>query len=863
MNVEAEREEEEAKKGKKQGKSRQRDGAVKPRFGRSLDDFEDSAAEEADSENADSEDDAASDSASDAESDSSDSSSDSDSAPQTDTDSEADILSDDDARPDKRGLTKLHKFVSTLEPATTTVTNKSALANPMAAVQGAAPTDFGLLPSRKLTAADLIPTLSDSRLKSSLKYVDAEPATAGASSSGVPGKLAAPLPQRVQDRIDRAAAFEKSKQTLDRWLDTVKHNRRAEHLSFPLPEPGHDEQARIQDSQPRTALETAIQSILAESGLARDEDGGEGGDLTAAAEARLREAEDAQARKLPLEEIQRRRAELRKARELMFREEARAKRIKKIKSKAYRRVHRKERERLEQREREAGVGGADEEDEEAAREAADRARALARMGAKHRESKFARELAKTGRAAWDDEARQNVLDAARRKEELQSRIEDRRVRDADGGEEYLSTSSSGSDDDDDESGSEAGGFAGDADTAVTKLHRKLDKLSAGETAAPAPTGPYAKLMNMKFMQTADAARRAVNDAEIKALRRELASGDASDGPGGENGDGDGDVGSDDEAGRFKFGQTEKAKKIAQQPLRDFEAPADRDGDGDGGDGGGDDVEIVINDTRASETAKTKSRKSKKAAPLSRPASTTAPGSDEETSNPWLAEPGQEKRRNRKAVDVGAETVLISSGEAVTEKVEKSMPTPAKQQKQVQAPSRLTVLHGDDDDDTSSDESASVPVLLKNAELVKRAFAGDDVLDTFEQEKHETMAAEDDQVVDMTLPGWGAWVGDGLTKREKKAQRRQATSQVVQGIKAADRKDARLERVIINEKRQRKAVKYMASQLPHPFESRAQYERALRLPVGPEWTTKATFQEATKPRVMVKQGIIKPMQKPMV
>lgn len=56
-------------------------------------------------------------------------------------------------------------------------------------------------------------------------------------------------------------------------------------------------------------------------------------------------------------------------------------------------------------------------------------------------------------------------------------------------------------------------------------------------------------------------------------------------------------------------------------------------------------------------------------------------------------------------------------------------------------------------------------------------------------------------------------------------------------------------------------KFMASQLPHPYESRLQYERALRLPVGPEWMTKETFQEATKPRVIIKQGIIAPIAKP--
>lgn len=56
-------------------------------------------------------------------------------------------------------------------------------------------------------------------------------------------------------------------------------------------------------------------------------------------------------------------------------------------------------------------------------------------------------------------------------------------------------------------------------------------------------------------------------------------------------------------------------------------------------------------------------------------------------------------------------------------------------------------------------------------------------------------------------------------------------------------------------------RYLASQLPHPFESRQQYERSLRLPVGPEWMTKQTFQDSTKPRVLLKQGVIAPMSKP--
>lgn len=54
---------------------------------------------------------------------------------------------------------------------------------------------------------------------------------------------------------------------------------------------------------------------------------------------------------------------------------------------------------------------------------------------------------------------------------------------------------------------------------------------------------------------------------------------------------------------------------------------------------------------------------------------------------------------------------------------------------------------------------------------------------------------------------------------------------------------------------------MASQLPHVYESKLQYERSLRLPLGPEFQTKETFQEVTKPRVLLKQGVIAPIARP--
>ena len=98
------------------------------------------------------------------------------------------------------------------------------------------PSDFGITSKAKLTLEDLgLPSIRDPFVKRSLKLLASE-AKGDSKGNGIPGKLKVPLAKRQQDRLDRSAAYEKSRETLDRWTDTVKHNRRAEHLIFPLPD---------------------------------------------------------------------------------------------------------------------------------------------------------------------------------------------------------------------------------------------------------------------------------------------------------------------------------------------------------------------------------------------------------------------------------------------------------------------------------------------------------------------------------------------------------------------------------------------------------------------------------------------------
>jgi U3 small nucleolar RNA-associated protein 14 len=53
-------------------------------------------------------------------------------------------------------------------------------------------------------------------------------------SSSKAKALAAPLPQRAQEKLDREAAYEQTKEEVDKWNNTMRRIREAEHLSFPL-----------------------------------------------------------------------------------------------------------------------------------------------------------------------------------------------------------------------------------------------------------------------------------------------------------------------------------------------------------------------------------------------------------------------------------------------------------------------------------------------------------------------------------------------------------------------------------------------------------------------------------------------------
>ncbi|KAK2033946.1 Utp14-domain-containing protein [Colletotrichum zoysiae] len=653
---------------------------------------------------------------------------------------------------------------------------------------------------QKINLKDLgLAGVKDAQMRKSVKLMAKEEKET--SRPGAGKKLEVPLSRRQQDKLQRAAAYDKANETLTRWQETVKQNRRAEHLMFPLPQTATDAGLDNHELQAITAknsaseLEQTILGIMEKSGLAMNKQ----------EENRMKkaEAEEGLSQEALKDLVNQRRRE----RELNSREAKRAKRIKKIKSKAYHRVHRKEKEREEMKLHEAMAENG-EIDSEAERDVQDRARALERVGARHRDSKWAKLGAGNKRAVWDDDYRAGLHDMARREEELRKRKEGRAGGD-DEDSDRAADEGSDSDGSDEEGGEQR------------KLLRQLDRLEQEED-----DGPASNLMKMKFMQKAEAAQKKANDELIAQIRRDLDS-DA------EEGDSDAEV---TEVGRKKFGSAAQpaisapALMARKQQQKKKEATQ-----GDSDDGGAPDNSVV--NTGYSLTAEPSTTGS---------AWSSGPRKKSAKTGGKSGGPRVEDLDNTVAMTAAA---AVSSG--------RSKPSKSK-------PSATATLADEDSDGSSDSPDVHLPLAIRDVAAMDRAFAGDDVVVDFAREKTEAEIEDDDKIVDNTLPGWGGWVGEGVSGREKKRQQGRFVTKI-EGVKKADRKDAKLDKVIISEKRIKKRWtqndKYLATQLPHPFESKAQYERSLRLPLGPEWVTKESHQEATKPRVLKKQGIIAPMLRP--
>ncbi|KAI0050580.1 Utp14-domain-containing protein [Auriscalpium vulgare] len=707
--------------------------------------------------------------------------------------------------------------------------------------------EFAAQPSMsgKLKLDDLLAPLA-SQSTNVLSLKKSAKALTSTRTGGAP--LSAPLPQRTQERLDREAAYDQTKEEVDKWKDTMKQIKEAEHLSFPLQTKPIGRTSNLELAakfKPTTELETSIDRLLKQAKM-REED--------------LAKTEELKMNHLSVEEVAARRAEVAKARDLMFRAEAKAKRVAKIKSKTYRRLKKKERQKLA-----AKLGEDDDEDEEEVKLRREVERAKERATLRHKNTgKWAKAM--KSRGELDTDQRQDILDMLDRGDELRRKIR---------GEQ-------GSDDSDEDGSDEDGGVEGLKARAFEELAELKDD------DQPETVGKSKSVFDMKFMRDAAAREQLEVDRQVDDFVKEMG--------------GVGGVGDDDEDGEASTSQDASGVLIQRVGGRVSFRP-------------GNPLSIPSRQLAPSETSSTTLKSTDlplHAQPSLSPVESTtfdlpsAGPSRAQEINPWLVpridlskvgpkrnevsvgkdstaavksknklkkrakerEEEKERAKDDAVLELSADHMLLlpvtassSSGAGLS-----------KQKRSKKAKSSASGLPDgarDEDDGNSEVEEqeqalsgkgkgkANGTMAFQQRDLVALAFAGDNVVQDFEEAKRREIQEDAPHEVDTTLAGWGSWGGTGTRKAPPKPH----LIKKIAGIDPKSRADYGKAHVIISEKRDKKAAKYLVKDLPHPYTSRAQFERSLDTRVGTEWNTRLGFQRATMPKVTKKMGtVINPLEK---
>ncbi|WLF78725.1 hypothetical protein PVL30_002467 [Lodderomyces elongisporus] len=626
--------------------------------------------------------------------------------------------------------------------------------------------------------------------------------------------VATPLPKRIQQRNDRGAAYNLSKKEVSKWSDTVQQNRQAELLKFPMQQPDtFNDSANAFRSNPNkekteTELEKNVNDILAKSSLIDDKK-----------EATFEEIAVA---KMSAEELRERTNQLRLMRELMFRDERRAKRLKKIKSKQYHKIKKKERLRNQELVDEAEDVSDDEDAEDK-----DMKRAEERMSLRHKtQSKWAQSMIKSG-LSKDASNREELEEMLRQGERLR--------------EKQLGLRNGEDDVYDDEGVSdiERDYEHDDADGDEDERRSKLGK----------------GVMAMEFMKNAEQRRKEENLKTIEQLRR-LQNGEDDGLDLFQDENDNGSVNITKNQGRRVYNPVaiddsnineEVLKEVEDEKVTGLAKKVNK----------ANQVKIVEPTSASNDESKSKAEKNAQAV--------------DDEANPWLSIGSESGATNHEPQQKSSKVTVVDENSSKFAKAAMKIAKKSRKQRRGEGEDLIDInetlavkdIHNDGSDVSDSEatgESSTAPKMFKQKDLIKEAFVGDDVVAEFENEKKRMIEDEDDKEEDITLPGWGDWVGG---KSKPNANKKRKFIRKIDGVVQKDkRKDKNLKNVIINEKLNKKNLKYQARDVPYPFETREQYERSLQMPVGQEWTSRATHQRLTMPRVVTKQGmVIDPLKAP--
>ncbi|XP_006995039.1 U3 small nucleolar RNA-associated protein 14 homolog A [Peromyscus maniculatus bairdii] len=616
--------------------------------------------------------------------------------------------------------------------------------------------------------------------------------------------LELPLNKGELEQINREVAFSKTSQTLSKWDSVVQKNREAEQLVFPLqkePSSFVPIEHVFNDWKARTPLEQEVFNLLHKN-------------KQPVTDPLLTPVEKASLRAMSLEEAKIRRAELQRARALQSYYEARARRMKKIKSKKYHKIVKKGKAKKAIKDfeqlRKVDPNAALEELEKI-----EKARMMERMSLKHQNSgKWAK--SKAIMAKYDLEARQAMQEQLAKNKELTQKLQA-------------------------VSESEEEGGAEEEEARVPDVANEVQMNAHG-------SNPW----------MLRGCNRDAKEEEVQADSEELP-----------------------EPVAHEFSENERNEKpVAEEDvlLKEFEerralrkrAKLNQDAEPVGGQETKDSTsKEVLSELRAlsqklskeNHLPKKQKESSAKTVPL---VQEEEPAPEEE--EPLLLQRPERLQTLEELEELGKEDCLPNKelpraaveGEQMRRNTQTQLKGKKKKKEQMISLQNILTTR------TPSVTSVAVPTTVEELEdeverdqkqMIKEAFAGDDVIKEFLKEKREAIQANKPKDLDLTLPGWGEWGGMDLKPSAKKRHRF-----LIKAPEGPPRKDKNLPNVIINEKRNIHAAAHQVRMLPYPFTHHQQFERTIQNPIGSTWNTQRAFQKLTAPKIITKAGhIIKPIK----
>ncbi|XP_010259528.1 PREDICTED: uncharacterized protein C57A7.06 [Nelumbo nucifera] len=627
--------------------------------------------------------------------------------------------------------------------------------------------------------------------------------------------LQAPLPKVDREKLDRKAAYEQSKKEITKWEPLVKRNREAPTIYF-------DEDVNLgfstvgaiaSEFEPRTDFEKKIASVMRDAQVveAHNQDG-----------SRLLELN-----KISIEDVKDRQNRLAKMRSLLFRHEMKAKHIKKIKSKTYHRLLKKDKMKAASTERQM--------DPEAAKEYAMKQefkRAEERMRLKHKNSsKWAKRILKRGLNAQDEGTRAAISEQLHQHTLLTRKMNS------------MKDSSSSDEDEDDDEDDMPGTEQDEASKLLTKAKEKTLKVIEEEDEMP-----QSGVLSLPFMVRGLKKRKEAAYEEAKLVLQEYDSSLKQL----EDTDELSSPKVDTSCGRRVFGMAKKNSQESTNKKKSDNIVNNSDSE--------DDLEPKENVDVEHDKVRALHNDAHIDCDVLRQESGLDPDNVFKSFDDIVRDPGPKTTY---------EVSIFAPDSSKKMKREKEVNGNGRKPPSAVAPSLRfqNVEEVDRDTDTESGEemvdgilsSATKPSyeLPSQADLIHRAFAGDDVEEEFEKDKLEILNEEvPEPEKPVLLPGWGQWthiqqkkgLPSWMLEEHENAKKKR-------GDALKRRKDAHLKHVIISEKIDKKAAKLHTKTLPYPYTSKEVFEQSIRMPIGPEFNPATSVGALNRPEVVKKSGII--------